>query len=581
MINFKQFLFLKESAGSDTDLDAEYEGLCDIFNHHLYSNELDPKLLAHMKGNAKLLKEDSPHKQLLQKSQEPPKNPKAQDTVKNNVRKALVRHEEAYGAPIGAPLTQQKAADLARNAVAEHYKKSPEEQQHALHAAARRLGHVVYNEKEMTPSALGKRIAGGNKKTDTVVNNDLAKHKGRTTRSVSSYGGAPGAYEHFHDSSMTKSSHTIQCPHGTTGCMVGQQLHNKNINASCLAMSGGYNFTGTRSKVQINSHIRSGAHTIADHAIIAAHHMSNEADKAAKTGQVHSVRTQTTDQRGKEISAIADETGKNNPTVKKNTVLFGYSKNPKEVLEAARKRKTGEGIPEHIVHSHPGPAIHQDEEGKMRLNGENISHLMSLRKAHKDAEAEGLNTSDYIVAGGKSLDAHGNAVKNTQHRQPKSSAKPDELARFNHTDASVKKVRYWDLHHSGELKAGEAESHHDEKTGKGYTSVEQGGKRVKIGYYDRKANPGATASGKTEFHERHDARYADAENDKSYSHVTAPVASTSNFSAEGAHHNSLIHQMDVHFDKHGNKHRHSEAGMLHDAHPDLMKKAGFTYPEKK
>jgi hypothetical protein len=445
----------------------------------------------------------------------------------------------------------------------------------------------------MSPKEVADRLAGGNKKTDTVINNPIAKYKGKLTSSVSSYGGAAGAYTHFGKSSGTSQHHVITCPHGTTGCMVGQSLAVAGANAkigkvgpSCLAKSGGYGFKSTRKKVQINSHIRSsgsedgGPSTVADHAILTAHRLATEANKAKKLGSVHAVRTQTTDQRGEDIRAIANETAKHVPAVKNNTVLFGYSKNPKEVLDAARATKAKSGVAEHIVHSHPGPAYNQDHEGNLHLNTQNIRALKNLRAAHKTAKQEGLNISDYVVTGGHSLDKNGDAVKGTVHRQPKSNANPEEKERFNNLDSSVKKVRYWDLHHSGELERGEPESHHDAKTGTGYTTIEQGGKRVKIKYYDRKANPGATETGRTTYAQRHDARYSDAETNAPHSLVTAPVASTSNEATHAGQNNSMFHQMHVSYDMHGNKLRHSQAGMLHDAHPDLMQKAGYAYPDK-
>ena len=596
MFTFKSYISnLIESKRKESEDSAEYEGLCDIFNHHLYANTIDPKLEKHMKENAgktrvnlREEKAESAHKKLTQRMAGPSSNPEAQNDVDNAVKAALKRHVTAYGSEMGQPLSRSSATEESRKAVEEHYKKTPEEQDKALKEAAKRIGYVAYGDKNMSPKDVGSRLSGGNKKTDTVVNNPIARYRGRLTNSVSSYGGAPGAYTHFHNSGGTRTSHVVQCPHGTTGCMVGQLMQKAKkvlrVGASCLAMSGGYGFKSTRKKVQINSHIRSGSQTAADHAILVAHHLSNEAAKAEKKGQVHAVRTQTTDQRGDDIRAIANEAAKHNPHIATSTVLFGYSKNPEEVLRAARNTQKGTGsntnVNEHIVHSHPGPAIHVDENGNHHLNMENISALKKLRAAHKTAESEGLHTSDYIVAGGRSLDPNGHGIVGTVHRQPKSNAKAEEKTRFNNTDSSVKRVRYWDLHHSGELKPGEKDSHHNEKTGKGYATIVQNGKKLKIGYYDRKANPGATKSGHTAYEQRHDARYADAENNASYSHVTAPVASTSNLAAAAEHSDSLMHQMHVSHDMHGTRLRHSLPGTLHDAHPDLMQKAGYVYGDK-
>ena len=602
MLRFKNFIAdLNEARHDDHDYDSDFHdpaGPSALFAHYASLDDLDPIIRNHMignTGNGNISEEtESPHKVLQKKMSEPSSNPEAQSDVDSAVKGALRRHVEAYGREIGAPLTRSQATEAGRRAVEEHYRKSPEEQHEALRAAASRIGHVAYGDRNMTPHQVSSRLAGGNKKTDTVINNPLAKHKNRLTSSVSSFGAAPGAYTHFADSSGGSQHHVITCPHGTTGCMVGQSLaaSGKNsklgkVGPSCLAKSGGYGFKSTRKKVQINSHIRSGGDggtggpsTVADHAILTAHRLATEAARAEKTGSVHAVRTQTTDQRGDDIRAIANETARHNPIVKKNTVLFGYSKNPKEVLDAARATKNSGNIAEHIVHSHPGPAYHQDHEGNLKLNQQNIRALKNLRAAHKAAKDEGLHISDYVVTGGHSLDEHGEAVPGTVHRQPKSNAKAEETKRFNNVDSSVRKVRYWDMHHSGELRPGEPESHHDEKTGTGHTTIEQGGKRLKIKYYDRKANPGATESGRTSYSQRHDARYSDAETSGSHANVTAPVASTSNEATHGGHSNSMFHQMHVSYDMHGNKLRHSQAGMLHDAHPDLMQRAGYTYGDK-
>jgi len=600
MLRFKTFI--AEARDDDHDYESDFHdpaGPSALFAHYASLDDLDPAIKDHMYSN--IGKEnineavEGPHKVLQKKMSGPSSNPDAQSDVDNAVKSALKRHVEAYGREIGAPLNRSQSTEAGRKAVEEHYKKSPEEQHAALHAAASRIGHVAYGDKNMTPQQVSARLAGGNKKTDTVINNPIAKYKGKMTSSVSSYGAAPGAYTHFGDASGSSQHHVITCPHGTTGCMVGQSLaaaggsNSKlgKVGPSCLAKSGGYGFKSTRKKVQINSHLRSGGDagtggpsTVADHAILTAHRLSSEANKAQKLGSVHAVRTQTTDQRGEDIRAIANETARHVPSVGKNTVLFGYSKNPKEVLDAARATKNSGNVPEHIVHSHPGPAYHQDREGNVHLNQQNIRALKNLRSAHKTAKAEGLNISDYVVTGGHSLDHNGEAVAGTVHRQPKSNAKAEESKRFSNVDSSVKHVRYWDLHHSGELHPGEPESHHDAKTGTGHTTIDQGGKRLKIKYYDRKANPGATETGRTSYSQRHDARYSDAETGASHSLVTAPVASTSNEATHASHANSMFHQMHVSHDMHGNKLRHSQAGMLHDAHPDIMQKAGYEYGDK-
>jgi len=602
MFSFKKFIEdLTESNHVNYDYESDYDdpaGPGALYAHFASLDELDPEIRDHMLSNTgkQNIKEsaEAPHKVLQKKMSEPSSNPDAQTDVDNQVKAALRRHVQAYGREIGAPLTRSQSTEAGRKAVEDHYKKSPEEQAVALQAAASRIGHVAYGDKNMSPKEVADRLAGGNKKTDTVINNPIAKYKGKLTSSVSSYGGAPGAYTHFGDSSGGSQHHVITCPHGTTGCMVGQSLAASGANAkigrvgpSCLAKSGGYGFKSTRKKVQINSHIRSGGDggtggpsTVADHAILTAHRLATEAAKAKKSGAIHAVRTQTTDQRGEDIRAIANETAKHVPSVRSNTVLFGYSKNPKEVLDAARATKNSGNVPEHIVHSHPGPAYHQDRQGNLNLNTENIRALKNLRNAHKAATQEGLNISDYVVTGGNSLDSNGDAIEGTVHRQPKSNAKPEEKQRFNNLDSSVKTVRYWDLHHSGELQPGEPESYHDKKTGTGHTTIEQGGKRLKVKYYDRKANPGATENGRTVYSQRHDARYSDAETNAPHANVTAPVASTSNEATHSSQANSMFHQMHVSYDMHGNKMRHSQAGMLHDAHPDLMQKAGYAYPDK-
>lgn len=591
MLSFKTFL---EESKEQEDIDgldegAEHEGLSEIFEHIMSNKHNDPKIAEYM----------SKHRNAMTL------NESTKENVQAGVKSFLQRHKEAYGSEMGKPVTSRQT--IIRNAINAHYAKPEAEQHQALKDAAARLGYAVYGDSTLTPSNIGARLAGGNSKTDTVLNNKLAKFKGRLTSRVSSYGGAPSSYTHYHDSSMGTSSEVNQCPNKTTGCSVGSRGTKvryrgklKEVKPSCLAMNGGYNFVPSQIKTQINSHVRNGEKTLVDHALLASHHFATQAKKAASTGTVHAIRGQTTDQQGVDIRNIANTTAKHVPEVAKHTVLFGYSKNPTEVLEAARSNKRADGsVPEYIVHSHPGPAYHQDDEGKLHLNPENIEHLKKLRAAHETARKEGLNISDYVVAGGKSLDKSGNAIDGTIHRQPKTPKEiPEneltpaqiktraknsaERERFNNVDSSIKKMRYWDLHHSGELKPGEAESHHDEKTGTGYTTIHQGGKKLKIGYYDRNANVGDTPSGQTSYakKERHDARYADAENKAPTSHVTAPVASTGNLPSEGAHSDALVHQMHVSYDMHGNKLHHSEAGMLHDAHPHLMQQAGYTYHGK-
>jgi hypothetical protein len=598
MIGFKQYL--NETKREEYDYEGDYHdpaGPSALFAHYASLDELDPYTLAHMHANVgkgSINENDlTAHALLKQKMSQAPKNPEAQSKVDGAVKAALRRHVSAYGREIGAPLTRSAATEVGRKAVESHYKKSPEEQASDLRDAAARIGYVSYNDKNMSPNQVSARLAGGNKKTDTVINNPIATYKGKLTSSVSSYGGAAGAYTHFASASGKTTHHVITCPHGTTGCMVGHSMAVGKENAklggvgpSCLALSGGFGFVSTRQKVQVNSHIRSGGDggtggpsTTSDHAILTAHRLSQEAAKASKAGTIHAVRSQTTDQRGEDIRAIANQAAKSNPNIKKNTVLFGYSKNPKEVVDAARATKSKENIPEYIVHSHPGPAYHQDKDGKLILNQSNIRALKNLRAAHKTAKDEGLNISDYVVAGGNSLDRNGNAVANTVHRQPKRNAKADEKARFSNLDSSVRKVRYWDLHHSGELNSSEPETQHNDRTGIGYTTITQDGKRLKIKYYDRKANPGATNTGRTVYSQRHDARYSDAETNAPYANVTAPVASTSNENTFGGE-KSMFHQMHVSYDMHGNKLRHSQIGMLHDAHPDLMQKAGYRYDTK-
>lgn len=259
----------------------------------------------------------------------------------------------------------------------------------------------------------------------------------------------------------------------------------------------------------------------------------------------------------------------------KSLVGYGYTKNPKQAVDAARRKKTGEGVESNYVHSHPGPAYHRDEQGKLHLNNENIAGIKKLRAADSVADREGLNIGRYMVLGGRSpLDSK------SIHRQPKQSASAKERSNFESVDNSVRSVREWDLHHSGELKAGEKESHHDEKTGRGYTTVEQDGKRIKIGYRDRKANPGSTESGHIPYSDRHDGRFADGETHAGHAIVSAPVSSTANLPATGEHKNGLMHQAHVSLDMNGTKLRHSGKGIFHDAHPDLMKEAGYRYEEK-
>lgn len=574
MLSFKYFteqnLIENKLSNYDRDLDSELEGLADILNHtaHLGKKNIDPRLLKLINDNTNknLISEDSeesPHKALSRKL--------AQQGIRPAVLKALKRHLHSYGQEIGRPLTHKETADVSAKAVEEHYKKTPEEQNAALALAARRIGHVLYNREDMKPSEVGEALSGGNKKTDTSINNRMVTHKGRLVNGVSSFGGSPGAYNHAHNSTGETVSEKKTCPHGGGGCMVGTPT----VRPSCLAMSGAYAFGANQDRRGIIDHIRNGQTTAPDHAILVAHHLKTQAQKAAKAGKVHVFRGQTTDEQGHVITAIANALVRAHQEGKKSLVGYGYSKGTTQVLNAARNRKSGQGVPEYYVHSHPGPAIHRDESGKLHLNSENIRNIKALRMADDVADREGLSVGRYMVLGGKSP-INSKAI----HRQPKQSSSPEEKANFEKVDNSVRTVREWDLHHSGELSAGEKESAHDKKTGRGYTTIEQDGKRIKIGYRDRKANPGSTKSGHVSYSERHDGRFADGENDAGHAIVSAPVSSTANLPATGEHLNGLMHQAHVSLDMDGTKLRHSGAGIFHDAHPDLMKEAGYKYEPK-
>lgn len=596
MLGFKEYI--NESNEHDYDereADAEFEGLTDLYDTITHNETLDPEL-------KKLLIKNAKSQSGLNEEELAAEN---RETLHQAIGNALGRYKEAYGQEIGSPVSRNDVTELGRKAVEEHYTRLPNETEaehtdrksKALKMAAERLGHVAFNDKTMSPEKIGARLAGGNAKTDTVIRNPLVKHRGILTSRVSSYGGAAGSYEHFTSAEMAKSKTITTCPHSTTGCATGGQLDIGKkklvrVTASCLAKSGGYNFLPSQKKVQINSHIRSASLSVPDHAILAAHHLVTQAEKADKDDTLHAVRGQTTDQRGQDIRAIARETGKYYPVVSKRTVLFGYSKHPEEVLNAARANKENAKnpnyVPEYITHSHPGPAYHEKLDGSLHLNPLTLKKLHDLRKAHATAKKEGLNINDYVVMGGKALEKDGTAT-NIPFRQPKTPSEKTgttrrinlekETQRFYHNDATVKHMRYWDLHHSGVLKADEPESYHDEKTGTGYGSIVQGGKRIKIGYYDRKANLGDTKTGRTDYskHERHDGRYADAEQGEPSVQITAPVSSTSNPNAFGAHQHTLAHQINTSYDMHGTKFKHSKAGMLHDAQPELMQQAGYEY----
>lgn len=304
MLSFKYFvetnLQEKKHSGVDQGLiDAELEGLADILNHaaHVGNDNIDPKLLKLIKDNSRiqgLLKEETPHQVLGKKL--------AAKGIRPEVVNALGRHVEAYGSEVGAPLSHKETADVSSKAVEDHYKKSPEEQRASLELAARRIGKVLYDKEDMKPNEVGAALSGGNKKTDTTIDNRLVKQKGRLVHGVSSFGGSPGAYVHAHDSSGEKTSQKITCPHGTTGCMVGEG----EFKASCLAKSGAYVFGTNQDRRGIIDHIRNGRLTAQDHAILVAHHLKTQAEKAAKAGKVHVFRGQTTDEQGHVITAIAN-----------------------------------------------------------------------------------------------------------------------------------------------------------------------------------------------------------------------------------------------------------------------------------
>lgn len=600
MLSF--FTFITESTESQKENEAEYEGLDEAFSHHMYNNHFAPEL-------QKIILDPENNKDLKEQTGEDQSN-ETRQWIRSEVKKGLGRFRESYGQEIGEPVHPSHAPEIGRKAIQEFYSLPHEEQQARLRQAAKRIGHVAYGDKNIKPKNLAERLSGGNKKTDTVINNPLVKYNGKMTSAVSSFGGAADRYIHYHNSDINDDKHTTinQCEHATSGCRSGgtiEDIDDKGIKRAiqtgpaCLAKSGAYNFPQVIKKVQLNSHIRSNPQTIADHAILLAHHLTNKAQKAEKTGTVHSVRGQTTDERGKDISAIVDEVAKNEPLVAKNTVMFGYSKNPHEVLDAARKNdqiKKGKmkGVPEHIVHSHPGPAVFRNIDGQLQLNFQTIKRLKNLRMAHEASVKEGLPTNDYIVAGGQSLDDDGNGIPgsiHTQLRKPKVSD-PDfeeKKRKFEKIHNSIKNVRYWDLHHSGELGPNEPESFHDHENNSGYLAVEQDGKKYKIGYRDKKANVGLNDNNHVEYKDSHDGRYSDGEINGSHAIVTAPVASGHSIKKKGSHSNSLFHQMEVHFDMTGRKHRQSSPGTLHEAHPDLMRSAGYKYqseaeeykPEKK
>lgn len=614
MLGFKEFI--NESDTQDynkSDADAEYEGLTDMYDTIIHNPTIDPELKAEMIKNAKSQSHLTEAEEIENR-----------ETLHQSIGSALGRYKDSYNQEIGKPyggLTKtgrDAITELGRKAVEDHYTKRNDEtdEQHtkrksdALALAATRIGTVAYKDPDMTPEAVGARLAGGNAKTDTVIMNPLVKHRGLLTSRVSSYGGAAGSYEHFTSADMANSQKLTTCANKTQGCAEGGLLDTgkkkeQKVNPSCLAKSGGYNFMPSQKKIQIYSHIRSGQASIPDHAILSAHRFVTQANAADKDDTIHSTRGQTTDQRGQDIRAIVRETAKYNPVVSKRTVLFGYSKNPNEVLDAARLNKENEipnkkgdtslpkykegYVPEYITHSHPGPAYHQKIDGSLHLNPLALGKLQELREAHKKEKEEGLNVNDYVVMGGKALEKDGTPT-NIPYRQPKTPSEKTgatrrvnlarETQRFYHNDSTVKHMRYWDLHHSGELQPNEPESHHDEKTGTGYGSITQAGKRLKIGYHDRDANLGDTASGRTDYskHERHDGRYSDAEQGKSSVQITGPVSSTSNPNALGVHALTLAHQIHVSHDMYGTKFKHSKPGMLHDAQPELMQQVGYEYP---
>ena len=613
MLGFREYI--NESNEHDYDereADAEFEGLTHLYDTIIHNETIDPELKKHIIKNAK-------SQSGLNEEEVAAEN---RETLHQAIGNALGRYKEAYGQEIGephggsmnSPEARDSVTEHGRKAVEEHYKKTPEEQASALKKAAERIGHVAYNDKTMTPEAVGARLAGGNAKTDTVIKNPLVKHRGVLTSRVSSYGGAAGSYQHFTSADMANQKTVITCKDRTGGCSTGSAGKlldigtkiKKKITASCLAKSGGYNFLPSQKKIQINTHLRSGTLSIPDHAILSAHRFVTQAQAADKDNTIHATRGQTTDQRGQDIRAIVRETAKYHPVVSKRSILFGYSKDPKEVLDAARLNKENEMpvkedskglpkykegyIPEYITHSHPGPAYHKKMDGTLHLNPLVLNKLQALRDAHATAKKEGLNINDYVVMGGKALDENGDeATPNVSYRQPKQPSDKTgatrrvnlarETQRFYHNDATVKHMRYWDLHHSGVLKADEPDSYHDEKTGTGYGSILQKGKKIKIGYYDRKANLGDTESGRTDYskHERHDGRYADAEQREPSVQITAPVSSTSNPNAYGIHALTLAHQINTSYDMHGTKFKHSKPGMLHDAQPELMQQAGYEY----
>lgn len=307
MLSFKKFLMLNiqeayNSSNADQGhIDAELEGLADILNHaaHVGTKNIDPRLLKLMKDNSRLqglLKEEdeSPHRVLSRQL--------AAKGVRPAVVDALQRHVQAYGSEVGAPLSHNETAKVSAKAVEDHYKKTPEEQTAALNLASRRIGKVLYDREDMKPSEVGAALSGGNKKTDTTINNPLVTHKGRLVHGVSSFGGSPGAYIHAHDSKGEATSQKITCPHGTSGCMVGDG----SVKASCLAKSGAYEFGTNQDRRGIIDHIRNGRLTAQDHAILVAHHLKTQAQKAAKAGKVHVFRGQTTDEQGHVITAIAN-----------------------------------------------------------------------------------------------------------------------------------------------------------------------------------------------------------------------------------------------------------------------------------
>ena len=504
------------------------------------------------------------------------------------------RHEspDGYGKSSGAGLDLKSSAQNAGDAVAAHYAKSPEAQSSSLEAAAKRLGHVQYNVKNMSASDFVKRLASdsGNKKTGMNVNNPLVNRRlsnGTPAQVHNNYGFGGNPVEFRQKTSSTDQSDgkkVAKCPHMTADCGVGHKTVDKNgqesrIGASCLAQSGGYKFGATLAKLSSNDRSRFGASTNPDHAILMAHMIKTKAQEASSIGKVNDHRFQVSDQGGAHGEAVAKAVVDANPGLKDTIHMYDYNKDHSQVLHNLRLKQAGKYNMSGSF-SHNGPSYFMNSSGGRQINAANMKNHGSFYTALSTAEHEGLDHHTYLVRGGRSMHPDGKVFSDNEtgyaHKQPKSNASQAQKDAYISTDAAHTATRYYATqpsHGIRHLKDHEPDESFDEKSGQGHVSIKQNDKlgisrRVKIPFIQHQNNEVA-GHGKVGPNERSDGAAGGIGHSKSQ--ASSAVASGSAKAITGEVSNSLMHQT------HDDTVLDRNTGILHVANPHVLSSLGHHY----